>query len=135
MKKDIIQLPIRFGFHEYFDSQTGQGYGSANFSWTAALFLDLVYEYYEKDEHSFDWLKLGKTSRLKKKKILNYVPESQSSQIESGATKDVASEVMASIGDLKDSFYDLNRGRVDYQAVRISSKYRRYQDIVAKLQG
>ena len=51
MKRDMIQLPIRFGFHEYYDSQTGKGYGSSNFSWTSALFLDLIYEYYDKDKH------------------------------------------------------------------------------------
>ncbi|NIR13100.1 MAG: hypothetical protein GWN86_03755, partial [Desulfobacterales bacterium] len=71
MKKDMIQLPIRFGFHEYFDSQTGKGYGSGNFSWTAALFLDLVYEYYDKDKHGFKWLKLGKSRKLKETKVLN----------------------------------------------------------------
>ncbi|MBW2095257.1 MAG: glycoside hydrolase, partial [Deltaproteobacteria bacterium] len=49
IKQDMIQLPIRFGFHEYFDSQTGEGYGSSDFSWTSSLFLELVYEYYEKD--------------------------------------------------------------------------------------
>lgn len=32
MKRDMIQLPIRFGFHEYFDSRTGKGYGSDRFS-------------------------------------------------------------------------------------------------------
>jgi hypothetical protein len=32
MKKDLVQLPIRFGFHEYFDSITGKGYGSDTFS-------------------------------------------------------------------------------------------------------
>lgn len=44
VKADIIELIRRFGFHEYFDPIKGIGYGSSNFSWTAALFLDVVYE-------------------------------------------------------------------------------------------
>ena len=44
MKQAIIQFPIRFGFHEYFDSHTGKGYGFSGFSWTAALFINLVSE-------------------------------------------------------------------------------------------
>lgn len=39
----IIQLPSKSGFHEYFDPDTGSGYGSANFSWTASLLLDVLY--------------------------------------------------------------------------------------------
>ncbi len=35
--KDILELPMRFGFYEYFDSLNGRGYDSSNFSWTAAL--------------------------------------------------------------------------------------------------
>jgi hypothetical protein len=130
MKKDMIQLPIRFGFHEYFDSLTGQGYGSSSFSWTTALFLDLVYEYYDADKHSFDWLKLSKTRKLKKKTVLNEGPASRSSPSEY-----TASNLMASIGDLKDKFYDLTRGLVDYEAMKRSSRYDSYQGIAAGLQA
>ena len=31
LQKDLLQLPIRFGFHEYFDSFDGTGYGTDNF--------------------------------------------------------------------------------------------------------
>jgi hypothetical protein len=34
----------RWGFHEYFDPYKGTGYGTDNFSWTAALFLDSAQE-------------------------------------------------------------------------------------------
>ncbi len=44
VRQDIIELVHRFGFHEYFDPYEGRGYGSENFSWTAALFLDVVQE-------------------------------------------------------------------------------------------
>jgi meiotically up-regulated gene 157 (Mug157) protein len=47
LRRELLQLPIRFGFHEYFDSFTGKGYGSDNFSWTAALFVDLVQDHYK----------------------------------------------------------------------------------------
>jgi hypothetical protein len=36
----IIDLVRRWGFHEYFDPYKGTGYGTDNFSWTAALFID-----------------------------------------------------------------------------------------------
>ncbi|MFQ5815068.1 MAG: hypothetical protein ACE5G7_01055, partial [Candidatus Hydrothermarchaeaceae archaeon] len=44
VRGDIIELVRRFGFYEYFDPIKGMGYGSKDFSWTAALFLDCVYE-------------------------------------------------------------------------------------------
>lgn len=44
VRNDIVELVRRFGFHEYFDPHEGRGYGSKNFSWTAALFLDVVHE-------------------------------------------------------------------------------------------
>jgi len=130
MKRDMIQLPVRFDFHEYFDSQTGQGYGSSGFSWTAALFLDLVYEYYDQDKHAFDWIKPGNSRRLKKKIILN-----QGDQQGESLSENIAPKLMASIGDLKDSFYDLNRGLVDYEAMKRSTEYDRYQGIAARLRA
>jgi hypothetical protein len=131
MKKDMIQLPIRFGFHEYFDSQTGKGYGSRNFSWTAALFLDLVYEYYDEDEHSFNWLKLGKSRKLKETLVLN-----QGGGDQVPPSTDVACNLMATMGDLKERFYNLNRGLVDYEAMKNSPEYRSmYQEMSTKLQN
>lgn len=37
-----LALVARSGFREYFDPDTGEGYGSEDFSWTAALVLDLL---------------------------------------------------------------------------------------------
>jgi hypothetical protein len=37
-----LALVERSGFREYFDTDTGEGYGSRDFSWTAALVLDLL---------------------------------------------------------------------------------------------
>jgi len=44
VKTDIIELVRRYGFHEYYDPIKGRGYGSTDFSWTAALFLDTVFD-------------------------------------------------------------------------------------------
>ena len=41
---DILELIKRYGFCEYFDPFKGIGYGTENFSWTAALFIDTLYE-------------------------------------------------------------------------------------------
>jgi len=130
MKRDIIQLPIRFGFHEYFDSRSGQGYGSDGFSWTAALFLDLVYEYYSEDKHRLDWLKPHKSNRLKSITVLNSFDAPSASSSESAVL-----DLMAAIGTLKDRFYDPHRGRVDYEAIKISRDYRHYQEIAGALQS
>jgi neutral trehalase len=40
--RSIVQLVRRSGFREYFDPFTGEGYGSDDFSWTAALLIDLL---------------------------------------------------------------------------------------------
>ncbi|NIO07422.1 MAG: glycoside hydrolase [Deltaproteobacteria bacterium] len=40
--RDIIRLVKRCGFYEYFDPYTGKCYGTHNFSWTAALLIDVI---------------------------------------------------------------------------------------------
>lgn len=44
VRHDIIELVKRWGFHEYFDPFLGTGYGTDNFSWTAALLIDAIAE-------------------------------------------------------------------------------------------
>ena len=44
VKSDMIRLVKQFGFHEYFDPFEGTAYGTDNFSWTAALTLDVALE-------------------------------------------------------------------------------------------
>ena len=129
MKKDLIQLPVRFGFHEYFDSITGKGYGSDAFSWTTSLFIDLVYEYYDRDKHTLIWFRRGDASRLKEKITLNKTLEASPA-----LTNDLASKLMVAIGDLKETFYDMNRGLVDYKAMKNSAEYRAYLELAAHLQ-
>lgn len=43
VKNTIYALVETNGFHEYFDPDTGEGYGADQFSWTASLFLDIWY--------------------------------------------------------------------------------------------
>jgi hypothetical protein len=40
VRGDILELVLRCGFREYFDPFRGTGYGSAEFSWAAALVID-----------------------------------------------------------------------------------------------
>ena len=42
IKDGIIELIKNHGFYEYFDPYTGEGYGADNFSWTAALLIELI---------------------------------------------------------------------------------------------
>ena len=47
VKDDSITLVKKFGFYEYFDARKKEGnagYGGSNFSWTAALIIDLLHE-------------------------------------------------------------------------------------------
>ena len=44
VQEDIVELVRLYGFHEYFDPYKGTGYGTDNFSWTAALFIDAAAE-------------------------------------------------------------------------------------------
>ena len=42
LRLHILALVERAGFSEYFSPLTGKGYGADDFSWTAALVLDLL---------------------------------------------------------------------------------------------
>jgi glycogen debranching enzyme len=43
VRQAMIDLVQQSGFYEYFHPQTGQGHGTDQFSWTAALVLDMLY--------------------------------------------------------------------------------------------
>jgi len=43
LQSAIIDLPAVSGFREYFDPETGAGYGAEAFSWTAALLIDALH--------------------------------------------------------------------------------------------
>ena len=42
IRKGIFELAQNHGFREYYDPFTGQGLGGKDFSWTAALVIDLI---------------------------------------------------------------------------------------------
>jgi glycogen debranching enzyme len=42
LRVGMLEAVRRAGFREYFDARTGEGRGADNFSWTAALALDLL---------------------------------------------------------------------------------------------
>jgi hypothetical protein len=44
LRRTIVDLCQKEGFHEYFDPTSGQGLGSILFSWSAALLLDVLAE-------------------------------------------------------------------------------------------
>ncbi len=43
VEQAMVDLVRQHGFFEYFNPQTGQGHGTNQFSWTAALLLDVLY--------------------------------------------------------------------------------------------
>jgi glycogen debranching enzyme len=44
VKKSMLKLAGDCGLFEYYDPDSGRGHGAENFSWSAALVLDLIYE-------------------------------------------------------------------------------------------
>lgn len=130
MQKDMIQLPVRFGFHEYFDSISGTGYGSDSFSWTAALFIDLVQEYYAQDRHGPGWRGLAGGRKIRETLVLNEVPG-----VAPEPMPELGKKLMGAIADLRDAFHDKHRGRVDYRAMKGSGQYRDYRQLSAHLQA
>ncbi|MDC3125936.1 trehalase family glycosidase [Candidatus Pelagibacter sp.] len=44
IKNKTINLIKKNGFYEYYSFKTGKAFGANNFSWTASLFLDLIFE-------------------------------------------------------------------------------------------
>ncbi len=44
IKEKTINLIKKKGFYEYYSFKTGEAFGASNFSWTASLFLDLIFE-------------------------------------------------------------------------------------------
>ncbi len=123
--KDILQLPIRFGFREYYDSFDGRGYGSDNFSWTAALFLDTAYENYE--EHRRGIPMMGKRSILWRKVVLNKKKEPAAVPFDR-----LSQDMLSTIKSIKVNYYT-DKGTVDYDALRDSEEYGEYGKLIARL--
>jgi hypothetical protein len=121
LRRDLLQLPIRFGFHEYFDSFSGRGYGSDDFSWTAALFIDLLHEHYRREKSTKPFFNA----------IRGFVSPART--LNSGGEEaprpmgELAGQLMKSIRQMRDAFYDTGRGLVDYEALGSSPAFRQYR--------
>ena len=113
--KDILELPIRFGFHEYYDSFDGRGYGSSGFSWTAALFIDTAFDTVLKTGEVPLKKKLGKV--LLTDRVLNTGPSQANT-----TPKDLPRLMRTAIEEIKLNFYT-QRGTVDYSGLRRSTEY------------
>jgi hypothetical protein len=122
LQKDLLQLPIRFGFHEYFDSFDGTGYGTDNFGWTAALFIDLVEEFYASQKKEGVGLAKRMKAAISGGMVLN-----DGDEMPDVHPENLSSELMLSIRRLRNRFYDTTRGRVDYHALRESEEYHQYR--------
>ena len=121
LAKDLLQLPIRFGFHEYFDSFDGTGYGSDNFSWTAALFIDLVMDHYREIRSTNSaWNRIK--SAAGPIRVLN-----RGDDLPRCSVAELAKELMSGIRNMSEHFYDTGRGMVDYDRLRNSSQFREYR--------
>lgn len=51
LRQSMIDLPQKHDFYEYYNPFTGQGHGTDQFSWTAALLLDILYERENSHDH------------------------------------------------------------------------------------
>jgi len=122
LQKDLLQLPIRFGFYEYFDSFDGTGYGTKDFSWTAALFIDLINDFYAAQKSSG----AGNFPRLKAVFSRAVVLNDGEDQPDTPSVE-LGQELMRCIRRLRDQFFDTRRGRVDYEGLKESAEYRQYR--------
>lgn len=129
LQKDLLQLPIRFGFYEYFDSFDGRGYGTDNFSWTAALFIDLVEDFYSSQKKAHLSLAKQVNSLISSGIILNDGNEMPEVSLDS-----LSHELMRNMRQLRNRFYDTKRGRVDYHALKESEEFRNYRLLSNSLQ-
>jgi hypothetical protein len=121
LQKDLIQLPIRFGFYEYFDSFDGTGYGSNNFSWTAALFIDLVNDFYESEKPQ------GRITKKIKGLFAGETILNDGREMPGVDPEKIAGELMQTIRKLRDKFYDTHRGLVEYDRLKGSPEFKNYR--------
>jgi hypothetical protein len=125
--KDILELPIRFGFREYYDSFDGVGYGSTDFSWTAALFIDTAHETYGKTGER------PLVARIKRKLWGEYILNDEM-EVADIAFEKLPQQMLSTIKDIKSRFYARD-GRVDYDSLKKSREYAEYRKIAAGLRG
>ncbi|SNZ06291.1 Trehalase [Persephonella hydrogeniphila] len=126
LEKTILELPVRFGFYEYFDSRYGTGYGTEDFSWTAALFIDLYYDYI-------------KSNNLRKNigiYINTVADEIVVNPDKNGISIKSPPEIFKEFNYLTKEILEkyVKNGSVDYRRIKLSPEYKLFQNIAGKLQ-
>lgn len=126
LARNIIELPIRFGFYEYYDSFNGRSYGSDDFSWTASLFIDTAVENY---------VKAGKVKKRKGIPVLlkDIVINTGEEQSDIEGVK-ISQEMLQAVKSLKSKHYN-EEGTVNYESIRTSTEYQEYKKIAASLRS
>jgi hypothetical protein len=124
--RDILELPMRFGFYEYYDSFNGMGYGSKDFSWTAALFIDTAYENYIKAGKGGS---AGVRTVLRNDRILNAAGEPAAF-----TGIGISQAMLETVRTFQSRYYSVS-GTVDYESLRMSDIYRGYKNRAACLRN
>jgi hypothetical protein len=106
----------------------GSGYGSDNFSWTAALFIDLVHEFYESQEPG------GNLPNRVKGLFSGAAILNDGTDMPDIDSDTLAGELMRRMRILRDEFYDTERGLVDYQRLKDAPEFRDYRILTNGLQ-
>ncbi len=121
LEKTILELPIRFDFYEYFDSYDGTGYGTRDFSWTAALFIDLAYSYQKQHEI--------------KEKLPIFIKETVINKNENRISIKNSQKIYADFSKIVRSIFSkyVSDGSVNYRKIKISPEYKIYKVISANL--
>lgn len=91
MWSSIINLIRRSGFHEYYNPLNGEGLGARDFSWTASLLLDILFE----DRRVRD---IVLSNKLNSDNVLSYIREA-------GANLDIVNKVKAKKETIKSFFF------------------------------
>ncbi len=127
LSRHILELPIRFGFYEYYDSFDGRGYGSKNFSWTASLFIDTAYETYVKaGARAYAG---AAENILFRDRVLNKTGK----QTDISGIR-ISQEMIKAVKEIKSRYYT-PKGTVDYESIKTSGEYKNYKKITANLRG
>ena len=118
LEKTILELPIRFGFYEYFDCFKGTGYGTKDFSWSAALFIDLIYDAFKE--------------KPKSKRKLN-----QTLLMNTNGNTVLVEDTPQLMQDFSYFFKKIisqyaRKGSVDYKKIQLSPEYKILQSVVSK---
>ncbi len=123
LEKTILELPIRFDFYEYFDSYEGTGYGTKDFSWTAALFIDLAYEYMKQENIE------EKLPIFVEETVIN----KNENRIKIYHSEGIHEKFNRTVKDIFENFSV--DGSVRYNKIKISPEYKIYRVVSADLEN